>query len=150
MRHLLLYQCTICGKRFGKRFTKERHEKEGKPCMPGNPDFWVSPELQMAVSKLEKAKEYDTVVAAIYRCKYLSGRFSLHVTQIEAWAKPTTSRPRYGTNTEDPVRSSQQPSKSTSHYYLKFNSLPSGFTTSLIPVGPTTSPIPSRTWWGER
>ena len=111
MRHLSLYQCTICGKRFGKRFNKERHEKKGKPCMPGNPDFRISPELQMAVSKLEKAKGYDMVVAAIHRCKNLSGRFPPHVTQIEAWAKPATSRPRDRTNTEDPVRSSQQPSE---------------------------------------
>jgi len=79
LRHLNPYQCEICGKRFGKCFTKKRHNRESNPCVPpvgdrnSKPNFWVSPELQRAVSELEKAKGYDAVIAAINKCKRICG-----------------------------------------------------------------------------
>ena len=45
------------------------------------PNFWVSLELQRAVSELEKAKGYDLVIAAIQKCKHICGGFSIHVAR---------------------------------------------------------------------
>jgi len=81
LRHLDPYQCKRCGKRFGKRFAKKRHKRNRNPCVPvegnGNskPDFWISPELQKAVSELEKAKGYDMVIIAIDKCKEIYSEF---------------------------------------------------------------------------
>jgi len=85
LRHLNPYQCKVCGKRFGKRFAKKRHKRKGNPCLQvegdrnSKPAFWVSPELQRAVSELEKAKGYGTVIAAIHKCKHICGGFFLFI-----------------------------------------------------------------------
>jgi len=79
LRHFNPYQCEICGRRFGKLFTKERHKQNKNPCVPvaigenenSNPALWVSFEFQRAVSELEKAKGYGPVIEAIEKCNQI-------------------------------------------------------------------------------
>ena len=72
--------------------------------MPVEGDGNTSPaslELQGAVSELEKAKGYDTVIAAIHKCKNICGGFPfilLRLTLDLTW--PIMSWPRWGTDTE--------------------------------------------------
>ena len=75
LRYLNPYHCNICGKRFGKRFGKERHEKKKNPCVPDGNYKPVSSGLQKAVSELEIAKGYKKVIAAIDKCKNICGEF---------------------------------------------------------------------------
>ena len=97
LRHLNPYQCKICGKRFGKRFAKTRHERKRNPCVPvegdriSKPAFWVSLELRRAVSELEKAKGYVNVTAAIHKCKHICGESFLLLLKLALYLDSSTA-----------------------------------------------------------
>lgn len=71
LRHLSPYQCQGCGKRFGKRYACTRHGKKQSPCKPVEGVIWISSELRSAVKGLEDARGYDSVMAAIQKCKHI-------------------------------------------------------------------------------
>ena len=79
LRHLNPYQCNVCGKRFGKRFAKKRHERKKNPCVVDGNNEPLSSEFQRAVHELEEAKGYDMVIAAIDKCKNICGEFFPHL-----------------------------------------------------------------------
>jgi len=91
LRHFNPYQCEICGRRFGKPFTKQRHQQNKKSCVPvairenenTKPALWVSLEFQRAVSELEKAKGHGPVIAAIKKCNQIPSECPLCVTQLD-------------------------------------------------------------------
>ena len=78
MRHLNPFQCERCGKRFEKRYGKQRHSEKRKfQCAPveeggnGQAVAWVSREFEAAVLELEEAKGSYSVIASIRKCKEL-------------------------------------------------------------------------------
>jgi len=89
LRHYKPYQCERCGRRFGKLFTKERHQQKNNPCVPvairenenSEPALWISLEFQRAVSELEKVKGHGPVIAAIEKCNQILGKCPPCVTQ---------------------------------------------------------------------
>jgi len=92
LRHFRPYQCKICGRRFGKLYTKERHQRKKKvPCVPvairenknSESALLLSLEFQTAVSELEKAKGHGPVIAAIEKCNQIPSECSLCVTQLD-------------------------------------------------------------------
>lgn len=85
LKNLDPYQYKICGRRFGKRFAKKRHKGKWSPGVPveGNgSNLWISSELRMAVSELERTKGHDMVIVAIDRSKDICGESFPHLKLI--------------------------------------------------------------------
>jgi len=69
-----MYQCGVCGKRFGKKSGLDRHQDEKiVPCRPEGGWDPINPGLLQAAENVRNAKGYAELMAASDECRLYCG-----------------------------------------------------------------------------